>query len=163
MTVSEIFSSQMGEYKAFLHVGLLNDSESFRIAPEDDVNEGFPTRDLADSFTLGAYVDSHLAGVISFERDGKNRRKLRHKGILFRMYVAANYRGLGVSKSLISTLLDRVRALGDIEQVTLTVIANNEVAKALYSRFGFETFALEPKAIKWSGKYFDEEQMKLFV
>jgi cyclohexyl-isocyanide hydratase len=163
MTVTEIFSSQLAEYKSFLLQGLLTDSENFRIAPQDDENEGFPTTDLADSFTLGAYHDGQLAGIISFERDGKNRRKLRHKGILFRMYVAAAYRGQGVSKALINALLERVRVLGDVEQVTLTVIATNDVAKALYTRFGFETFAVEPKAIKWDGKYFEEEQMKLIL
>jgi len=55
----------------------------FRITPTDDLNAPFPTKDTEDSFTLGAFVGSELARIVSFERDGKDREKLRHKGILF--------------------------------------------------------------------------------
>ena len=53
--------------------------------------------------------------------------------------------------------------IGDIEQINLTVIPTNNYAKSLYEKFGFEAFASEKKAVKWNGKYFDEDQMKLFL
>lgn len=161
LQIQEITSAQRDDYKNFLNVGLLHDEESFRITPDDDLNAPFPTKDNEDSFTLGAYIGDSLAGVVSFERDGTTRQKLRHKGILFRMYVAKEYRGRGIAHKLIEQLLLRVREINDIELINLTVISNNAHAKSLYEKFGFRTFGSEPHAIKWKGKYFTEDQMAL--
>lgn len=151
------------EYKNFLAVGLIEDEENFRITATDDLHALFPTTDTTDSFTLGAYVNNALAGVVSFTRDGTDREKLRHKGILFRMYVSGAFRGRGIAKKLIAATIDRVKNINDIEQINLTVISNNATAKNLYYKFGFVTFASEKNAIKWKGKYFTEDQMVLFL
>lgn len=161
--IGEIRSSDKDAYKRFLHIGLEQDEEHFRITPTDDLNAPFPTRDAEDSFTLGAWDGDALAGVVSFERDGKNREKLRHKGVLFRMYVAKEYRGQRIAPKLIEALLAKVRTLSDIEQITLTVIATNARAKTLYEKFGFQTFGSEERAIKWKNKYFTEDQMVLHL
>jgi cyclohexyl-isocyanide hydratase len=159
--ITEMRSHQLQEYKLFLQTGLHHDEESFRITPADDSETSFPTRDREDSFTLGAYVENKLAGVVSFTRDGADREKLRHKGILFRMYVTRDFRGHGIAKELIEALLKRVRQIKDIEQVNLTVVASNATAKKMYEKFGFTTFGSESNAIKWKGKYFTEDQMVL--
>jgi ribosomal protein S18 acetylase RimI-like enzyme len=161
--IAEIKSDQIAKYKEFITVGLLNDGENFRISPNDDINAPFPTQDRDDSFTLGSFVNNTLVGVVSFERDGGNREKLRHKGILFRMYVAPEFRGQGVAKTFIEELLIRIRKISDIEQVNLVVAAHNETAKNLYRNFGFVSFSSEKYAIKWQGKYFTEEQMVLTI
>lgn len=159
--ITEIKSDQAEHYKQFLTFGLINDEENFRITPNDDLNASFPTRDKLDSFTLGAYSDNELAGIVSFTRDGGDREKLRHKGMLFRMYVSRDFRGQGIAKKLIEKLIERVKQISDIEQINLTVIANNDNAKKLYEKFGFVTFGSESNAIKWKGKYFTEDQMTL--
>ena len=128
-TILEMKSDQVELYKKFFGFGLTDAEESFRITSNDDANAPFPTKDKEDSFTLAAFVDDHLGGIVSFERDGYNREKLMHKGILFRMYVSKNFRGKGIGKALIEELLERVKKLGTIEQINLTVIANNETAK----------------------------------
>jgi ribosomal protein S18 acetylase RimI-like enzyme len=159
--IIEIKSDQLKQYKRFLTIGLVNDEENFRITPNDDLNAPFPTRDMLDSFTLGAYSENQLAGIVSFTRDGGDREKLRHKGVLFRMYVSKDFRGQGIAKKLIEKLVERVKQIADIEQINLTVIANNDNAKKLYEKFGFITFGSESNAIKWKEKYFTEDQMAL--
>jgi GNAT superfamily N-acetyltransferase len=159
--LSEITASQLPLYKAFFISGLVNDEENFRISPQDEQDASFPTKDLSDSFTLGAYVNNYLAGVVSFERDGSTREKLRHKGTLFRMYVAKEFRAQGVGKKLMEEVLLRVKRDTDIEQINLTVVARNHTAKQLYEKFGFRVFSVEEHAIKWKGKYFTEEQLVL--
>jgi cyclohexyl-isocyanide hydratase len=159
--ITEIKSDQIEQYKNFFTYGLINDEENFRITTDDDRNAPFPTRDKADSFTLGAYTGSVLTGIVSFARDGADREKLRHKGILFRMYVSGDFRGQGIAKQLIEVLVNRVKTIPDIEQINLTVISNNASAKRLYEKFGFVTFGTEKNAIKWKNKYFDEDQMAL--
>lgn len=161
LQILEIKSAQINEYKKFIAVGLLNDEENFRITPTDDLNAPFPTKDKDDSFTLGAYINDILIGIVSFSRDGSDREKLRHKGILFRMYVSKEFRGKGIAKKLIEEVVKRAKKLNGIEQINLTVIANNATAKALYQKIGFITFGSELNAIKWKGKYFTEDQMVL--
>ena len=157
--IKEIKSDKIDEYKPFFHVGLVHDEDNFRISINDDKNAPFPTQDKEDSFTLGAYVDSRLAGVVSFERDGQQREKLRHKGTLFRMFVSPDYRQMGIGKKLVEALLTRTRKIPTIEQINLTVISNNTNAIKLYKNFGFAVFSKEVNAIKWKGNYFTELQM----
>jgi len=161
LEIIEIKSDQIELYKKFLTIGLNNDEENFRITPNDDLNTPFPTKDKVDSFTLGAYYENQLVGVVSFTRDGGDREKLRHKGILFRMYVSKDFRGQGFAKKLIEKLVEKVKKISDIEQINLTVISNNDNAKKLYEKFGFITFGSESNAIKWKDKYFTEDQMTL--
>jgi cyclohexyl-isocyanide hydratase len=163
MKIKEIQSKDLQEYKKFLLKGLIEDEANFRISPDDEKEAPFPTLDMVDSFTLGAFEDHHLAGIVSFQREGKDREKLRHKGLLFRMYVDPQFRGKGIAHLLIKALVERVERLEDIEQINLTVVSNNPVAKKLYEKFGFTSFAVEKNALKWKALYYTEEQMVLFL
>ncbi len=164
MTFIELTAEDNYAYQAFFTQALLKHRDCFRISPDDEVREAFPTRGTSDSFTLAALtVNNQLAGVVSFQREGATREKLRHKGLLFRMYVSADYGGQGIGKQLMERLIEKVKAGTDIEQITLTVIASNTTAKKLYEKFGFRTFATEKNAIKDNGVYYDEEQMVLFL
>ena len=163
MEIKEIYAKDSAAYKAFLLKGLVEDEANFRLSPDDEKDAPFPTLGTPDSFTLGAFADQRLAGVVSFQREGRDREKLRHKGLLFRMYVHPQFRGKGVGRTLIGALLGRVEMLGDVEQINLTVVASNPVAKKLYEQFGFVSFAVEKNALKWKGHYYTEEQMVLFL
>src|SRR5947199_3147238 len=99
--IKEILSDQIEQYKMFLTIGLQNDEELLLITPGENLNAPFPTKNRNDSFTLGAYVENILAGVVSFVRDGEDREKLRHKGILSTMYVSDELRGYGIAKELL--------------------------------------------------------------
>jgi len=161
--IKEINSKNISAYKQLIRRGLINDEECFRIAPEDEDMEAFPTNDKVDSFTLGAFKDHELVGVASFKRKGTNRLKLKHKGLLFKIFVNGENRQRGIAGRLIQEVINRAVTIEGIEQINLTVIPNNKFAKKLYEKFGFETFASEKRAVKWKGKYFDEDQMKLFL
>lgn len=161
VTIAEINSVQIEQYKRFFTMGLTNDEEFFRITPADEADAPFPTKDNNESFTLGAYIDNELAGIVSFIRDGADREKLRHKGTLLRMYVSGSNRGKGIAKKLIEVLIEKVKSLEGVEQINLTVMDQNKTAKKLYEKFGFTTYGSECNAIKWKGKYFTENQMVL--
>lgn len=164
MRLLEITEENNYGYKDFFLQGLSNHRDCFRISEADEKKESFPTKAAADSFTL-AFVtpENRLAGVVSFEREGKTREKLRHKGLLFRMYVAEGFGGKGIGKKLVEAVINRVTALTDIEQINLTVIASNSSAKRLYQKFGFITFSIEQNAIKDGNVFYNEEQMVLVL
>jgi cyclohexyl-isocyanide hydratase len=164
MKLVELTAGQNFDYHRFMLSGLQKHRDCFRISPHDQANEPFPTNATPDSFTLGLVTAmGELAGVVSFQREGHNREKIRHKGLLFRMYVAAQYSGQGLGRILLDETIRRARQLPTMEQINLTVITTNALAKRQYEKAGFRSFALEKNAIKDDGLYYDEEQMVLFI
>ena len=159
--IKDILSSDFELYKMFLNAALESDKENLLITYKDNKNAEFPTKDRNDSFTLGAYSDNVLAGVVSFARDGEDREKLRHKGIISTMYVTKEFRGYGIVKRLLEELIKRVISIPDIEQINLIVIFDNTTAKRLYEKFGFQKYGTELNSIKWEGKYLSEDLMVL--
>ena len=162
ITINEIQFPNQTAYQKLVNKALVEDHECFRISPNDALDIPFESTQKGQ-FTLGAFDGEKLVGVVTFKREGTNREKLRHKGLLSRMIVSPEYRGMGIGKRLISKLIARVRAIDGVEQINLTVIPTNEKAKLLYQQFGFQTFASEPNAIKWKGQYFTEDQMVLML
>lgn len=164
MTIDELTPADAAAYQALILVGLKAHMESFRIAAQDAEDAEEPMVPFAtnqpDNFTLGARLaDGELVGVVSFER--QTRTKLRHKGLLYRMYVRADVASQGIGKRLVQEAVKRARSIENLEQINLTVVASNAKAKRLYASEGFKTFALEGRALKMGETYFDEEQMVL--
>jgi RimJ/RimL family protein N-acetyltransferase len=164
MKIIEITANDSHGYKQFVSGGFIKHEECFRITAKDESGDPFPTKGNPHSFTLAAVDDAgKLMGVASFKRETDNREKLSHKGLLFRMYVAEENVGKGIGGALIRNLVDRVKILGDIEQINLTVVSTNVKAKNLYERVGFKVFGTEKNSIKRGGKYYDEDLMALQI
>lgn len=120
-----------------------------RIAPE------------VGKFTLGAFEEDRLIGIVTFVRD--NGPKTKHKANLYGMYVSAECRGKGIGGKLLDTLIKEARQLDGVEQITLTVVQDNERAKALYVTSGFVVFGIEKNALKVEEIYYDEAWMVYFL
>ena len=144
-------------YRALWLYGITQHSTFFRIAPDDDLPMGIPTRYKPDSFTLGAFTGHSLTGIVSFERDP--RSKARHKGLISRMFIHPDAAGQGAGKELLKHLIYLANDLGDLRYLYLTVLASNNRAIHLYSSLQFREFAREPGAVLINGSYIDELQM----
>ena len=118
------------------------------------------TAESPHAFTLGAYRDGKLVGMVGFYRDSLSA-KVRHKGHVWGMYVAAERQGEGVGRALMRELIARAERVPGLEQVHLDVVSRNEVARSLYASLGFETYGVEPNALVVDGEGFDEEMMVL--
>ncbi len=84
---------------------------------------------------------------------------MRHRANLFAMYVTPSIRKQQVGRQLVQEALRALEERPWIEQVHLSVVRTNEAAKALYRSLGFESYAIEPRALKIDGTYHDEELM----
>lgn len=165
MTIERLTSSQTELYKSFFQQGLEEHEKNWGITVYDDQNEGFPTEDKPDSFTLLATNDTgNWLGVVSFKTEIPNRQKFAHRGLIFRMYVASHAAGNGVGHALMSEVIKRARVLGQYTQINLTAAGTNHRAKALYNRLGFVKYATEPKAIRHlDGSFDDLDFMVLYL
>jgi RimJ/RimL family protein N-acetyltransferase len=113
---------------------------------------------LETATVFGGWVNSSpLVGIVRFAvQDGV---KLRHKGMLWGMYVRPEARGTGLAAALVQQVVAHARTL--VEQVCLTVVASNVAARRLYSAAGFEEYGLERRALKVGSEYYDEILMAL--
>ncbi|WP_042692027.1 GNAT family N-acetyltransferase [Azospirillum sp. B506] len=107
---------------------------------------------IAGGYIAGGFVDGQLdatAGLLI-----PAQAKLRHKGMLWGVYVRENRRGSGLADAVMATLL--AHAAERVEQIHLSVAVTNRRAIGFYERLGFEPFATEPRALKVDGAYIDE-------
>jgi RimJ/RimL family protein N-acetyltransferase len=131
----------------------------FRYAPEDEAD--MPLAEVAArlerDFVVGVFDGDTLVGIAGLTR--LRGVKIRHKALLWGMYLRAEFRGEGGADMLMSALLDHAR--GRVEIVTLTAMSDNPRALAFYRRWGFVAYGVEPAAVKFGGSYFDETLMSL--
>jgi GNAT superfamily N-acetyltransferase len=109
------------------------------------------------SFVLGAFDRDTLIGMAGFYRN--ERPKLRHKGLLWGVFVTPGYQSRGVGRGLVVKLLETAAALPDLRQIQLSVGATQPAARRLYFSLGFRTFGIEPAGLCVDGEYIDEEHM----
>ncbi|WP_407922729.1 GNAT family N-acetyltransferase [Bordetella ansorpii] len=142
-------------YQASRLEALRDRPEAFASSWEDERAQALPwfAARLRDGFVAGAFdAQGALVGTAGLLVPASP--KLRHKGMLWGMYVSPRARGTGVAPALVRAVLDEAQGL--VEAVRLTVTVGNEAARRLYLGLGFEEYAREPRALKVGGRYYDE-------
>ncbi|MCC3307743.1 GNAT family N-acetyltransferase [Psychrobacter sanguinis] len=112
-------------------------------------------------FIYGAFEDNELVGMVTLVRECL--LKLKHRATITAMYISPKKRSCGIGKALLNRAIENARSIKELEQIYLTVGANNIPAKNLYSAIGFEVFGYEKNALKYESIYYDEEHMILFL
>jgi RimJ/RimL family protein N-acetyltransferase len=90
----------------------------------------------ADPGKIVLVAENHgiIIGMLDFANG--TRKRLAHQGE-FGMSVLKEWRGLGVGKALLRSLIDWGQATPHIEQIRLAVFSHNEPAICLYTSLGF--------------------------
>jgi len=114
-----------------------------------------------NNFVVGAFIGAQLIGMAGFARN--LREKSRHKGLIWGVYVRPAFRGQGVARALLTTLVERARPQPGLEQILLTVAVDQTAARRLYQSLGFQVFGHERHALKVDGGYVDEDHMVLWL
>ena len=114
-----------------------------------------------ESFVLGAFDDARLVGTAALARG--ERLKDHHKARIWAVYVSPEYRAQGIGRRLLTEVLNSARGLSGLEQITLTVGAQQAAARRLYSSLGFQVFGREVHALKIDGCYVDEDLMVRYL
>jgi ribosomal protein S18 acetylase RimI-like enzyme len=107
---------------------------------------------------FGAFVDGALAGIAGLRREPL--RQVRHKALLWGVFVIPGQRRRGLARLLFARIAAHARAT-DVLQIHLCVNAANDRARALYRSLAFETYGVEPRAMRVGERWFDEELMVL--
>jgi len=111
------------------------------------------------NFVLGAFAANQLVGMAGFfQRQGP---KVRHRGVIWGVYVQREWRGQGVGQRLLSEIVRLARTIPGLEQIQLAVGTDQAAARRLYASLGFETYGRDVHALKLGDSYVDEEMMLL--
>ncbi len=118
-----------------------------------------------EQFVLGAFGQTEqLLGFVKFRRD--KRTKARHKSMIHAMYVSPEFRHLGLGQQILTTLIEKAKAMPGLEQIHLWVLHSSESrsASTFYSAFGFESQGTKVKKdLKIGAEYIDAEYMVLYL
>jgi ribosomal protein S18 acetylase RimI-like enzyme len=146
---------------------LKENPEAFLTSYEDAIKRENPVDQVANNFktegsyTFGAFDQEDLIGMVTLIQE--KAEKIQHRANIFAMYVTPKKQGSGVGEALLTEALKKARMIEAIEKVNLAVMANNQKAKKLYTKLGFQTYGLEEKAMKINGVYYHDEHMVLHL
>jgi ribosomal protein S18 acetylase RimI-like enzyme len=134
-------------------------AEEHRAAGVETVAARLRDGPASGSFVLGAFAGRRLVGTVGIIRN--THRKTRHKGHVWGVYVAPEWRAKGVGRAMLSELIQQARVQLDLEQITLSVGTRENPARRLYASLGFEVYGLERHALKLGEEYVDQDHMVL--
>lgn len=113
------------------------------------------------SLCFGAFADAGLVGTVALEFNAKP--KTSHSALVLGMYVRPDARGRGLAGGLMRAALAAASARREIDVLRLTVTEGNESAIGLYRSVGFESWAVEPRAIRTPDGFKGKVHMALFL
>jgi len=149
-------------YRLLRQEALKREPFSFGSSPEDD---RLRTIDLVRGTlndpahaVFGAFAPE-LAGAVGVRRE--TRVKLRHKAVLWGMYVAPPHRRLGIGRRLVEEAIRFARDEDGIAQLHLTVTERANGARELYESLGFVVWGVEPAGLRVDGADLVENHMVL--
>lgn len=155
------------EYWELRLEALQKNPEAFGSSYEETIKRTSPIESTAErlvskgSYTYGCFEEEKLAGVVTLVCE--HGLKTKHKASIYAMYVTPAFRGTGVARKLMESAIQQAKDLPDVEQVMLTVVTTNEMARRLYLSLGFIIYGSEKRALKYKEEYYDEELMVLFL
>jgi RimJ/RimL family protein N-acetyltransferase len=147
-------------YRELRLEGLKGHPEAFASSWEYEANKPISwwAERLETNMIFGGWVDSSpIAGVAGLRV--QDAVKLRHKGVLWGMYVRPEARRTGLAAALVQRVVGHARTV--VEELHLTVVTSNAAACRLYSSAGFKPYGLERRALKVGTEYYDEVLMAL--
>jgi RimJ/RimL family protein N-acetyltransferase len=113
----------------------------------------------ASAVIFGAFDGGALVGMVGVTR--VERVKMRHRAMVWGMFVTPAARGKGVGAALLRAAIDRARSWPGVLQVQLAVTEAAAHAQRMYRSAGFREWGLEPRALAWEGRHVDEHHMVL--
>ena len=114
----------------------------------------------SDSFMMGAFDGELLIGLCGFNRE--DRLKTKHRGEIVQMYVNKQYANKNIGSSLLKATIEKAFQNPDIEQISLSVVQQNETANKVYEHLGFSEYGRIPNYFKSATRYWDQRFMILY-
>ncbi len=159
----------VAEAEAFRNLRLYALQESpaaFSSAYEDELSrplthtiERLKNQQQPNNCIFGTFEDDLLIGMAGFFQH--EAIKLRHKSIIWGVYVHPDRRRQGIARHLMTTIIEQAKGLPAVKQIHIAVINENTAAKSLYVSLGFVEWGIEPRALLVNGIFYNEAYLTL--
>ncbi|WP_162914765.1 GNAT family N-acetyltransferase [Desertibaculum subflavum] len=134
-------------------------AESFEEAAQRDLawfRDRMPTPGAANAI-FGVFDHGQLVGCAGFAV--QTLAHLRHKGVMWGVYLRPGLRGRGIGAALVGRVIRHARQQVAVLQAAVAV--DNIAAAALYRRAGFKSYGREPRALRVDSRDIDEELLAI--
>jgi len=161
MHIRRLLPSDAAAFQSLRLTGLQESPSAFSSSYEEEYDTPLEAIEklIANRNLFGAFVGGELAGIVSAGRE--SGLKVRHKGYIRSMYVSSACRGSGAGRKLMQHALAFIATLEGVDQVALTVTADNEPALRLYESLGFQSHGRIPRTLIIDGTAYDDVPMTL--
>ena len=116
--------------------------------------------ETCDSYMMGAFDNKLLIGLCGFKRE--DRAKTKHRGEIVQMYVNKEHANQNIGSCLLKTVIEKAFENPDIEQISLSVVHQNEKANKVYEHLGFSEYGRLENYFKSDTRYWDQRFMILY-
>ena len=159
--VRRLTADDAEDFLALRLEGLSRHPEAFGSDSARDIALGMDEwrRRLTDNPVFGGFHDDRLVATAGMYRESP--MKMRHKGVLWGVYVTEAARGLGFGRAVVEAAI--AEAQQQVAQLMTSVSTGNQAALDLYLSLGFEPWGLQPRALKVEERYIDEVELVLVL
>jgi len=161
ITIRRAIEEDAEQYQTLTYEGLQESPTAFGASINEFKQRSLESirERLAKRVMYFAWDGKKLVGTVGI--DIRDMEKFNHTANVYGVYVTPAYRGQGVGKLLMQTIIDHARTMDGVIQLAITVTTSNIPALRLYERLGFVTFGQEPRALFYDEQYYDETHMML--
>lgn len=129
-------------------------SEEINITIDKEIEILKDTLNSNKDIVIAAFVNNELSGNEGISC-ARNHIKLKHRAV-FGISIKEKYWNNGIGNELIREIIEQAKQMG-YEQIELGVFSDNDKAKKLYKKYGFEVWGTTKNAFKLKdGTYHDE-------
>lgn len=138
----------------------LHETDEYKETPKNEAKKIIKFRKSPGKIIIPAFSRNRIIGYATFNNG--DLKKTMHSGYLT-IFIRKDFRGKGLGKKLMNTLIKWTNSNKLVRKMTLAVFSSNKNAIALYKKVGFKIEGLCPKDVKINGRYYDSVLMYKFV
>jgi ribosomal protein S18 acetylase RimI-like enzyme len=161
VTVTRLDESRWQDYRNIRLEALKEEPLAFGSSYEDELPYSESDWRSRIKNVIFAVVAGKPAGMIVYVRDPK--LKTSHICNIYSVYVRRDYRGRGISNTLMDAALGEIKGLSGVVKVCLTVNPTQKAAAHLYRKYGFKVIGKPKKSLKYNDTFYDEWLLEKYL
>lgn len=162
MKIIRLPISRWQDYKKFYIESVTDSPQAFLWSTEEiDSKKDSEWQDRIQNMFFAVSDDGQLIGMAGFYCEEK--KKLAHIANIVRVYVSPKYRGKGIGKKLLLTVIEDIKSKPEIKKLQLGVIATQNAAYNLYKSVGFKKIGEQKMAISVGDEFYDKYLLEMLL
>ena len=161
VTLTRLDESRWHDYRDLRLEALKEEPLAFGSAYEEELPYSEADWRSRIKNVIFAMVGGKPGGMIVYVRNP--RSKTNHICDIYGVYVRRQYRGQGISNTLMDAVLAEIKELAGVAKICLAVNPTQKAAAHLYRKYRFKVVGKPKKALRYNGAFYDELVMEKYL